>query len=72
MEASSSDFFPFFWTSNATPYDADTYCRIPEAKVDQSMKSFGPDVAKKKNYWNGDSDNFAHVTVFNDFFCPKV
>ena len=51
MEAPSSDFFPFFWTSNATPYDADTYCRIPEAKVDQSMKSFGPDVAKKKNYW---------------------
>ena len=34
----------------AIPYDAGTYCRIPEVKVDQSMKSFGPDVTQEKNY----------------------
>ena len=35
---------------NVIPNDAGTCCRIPEVKVDQSMKSFGPDVAQEKNY----------------------
>ena len=42
--------FPVSELLNAIPYDAGTYCRIPEVKVDQSMKSFGPDVAQEKNY----------------------
>ena len=41
---------PFSELLNAIPYDAGTYCRIPEVKVDQRKKSFGPDVAQEKNY----------------------
>ena len=41
---------PFSELQNATPFDAGTYCRIPEVKVDQSKQSFGPDVALEKNY----------------------
>ena len=51
MEAFISDFCPCFWTSKRHPYDAGTYCRVPEVKVDQIRKSFGPDVAQEKNYW---------------------
>ena len=39
---------PFSELLNAIPYDAGTYCRIPEVKVDQRKKSFGPDVAQEK------------------------
>ena len=41
---------PFSELLNAIPYDAGTYCRVPEVKVDQRKKSFGPDVAQEKNY----------------------